>query len=277
MRSGNGDDPSAVPGGEGEGVSEADEFDLPELDGDDEGGGEAADDPGRDGAEDGDGDPGREEEPAPGPRRPTQSQRWRERFTRQEGELAELRRWRQEQERRQPVQQQPQQPSAADLARQEQEERNYLEQLSPAEAIAWVRNRERANFQQALNLQALQTRDLIDKASFDNQAITSAVHARYRERVEDAYLTELRNGNLRATRADVLARLVGQDALSRQGRAREGAQRQGQRRIARETVAPGSGARSGVVRTGAGGGRRQQDQDAADEALLRQIGAADLF
>ena len=206
-----------------------------------------------------------EDEPAPvaaetrQQRRKGEAQRYRERLERTERELAELKA-------------RAQQPAApafdpAAQARAEQEFLASLDMMSPAEAIRAIDQRRTAQFQQAIVAQQNVITDRIDKQAYDAEARTSPIHQRYRERVETALRAEHAVGNFRATRADVLAYLVGQDAIQRAGRAAPAQQRRAAARVNGQRVRPVNG------RSDGGAEPRNRVDD--DERLLRGIRVED--
>lgn len=201
------------------------------------------------------------EEPAPAAATPRQgrkgeAQRYRERAERLEREVRELR------TQRQQIVAPPVDPQAA--ARAEQEFYASLEMMAPVDAIRAIDQRRTAQFQGALLQQQAQIQDRIDKQYYDAKVETSKVHERYRERVEAALQAEHAVGNFRATRADVLAYLVGQDALKRGERAAPAQRRAAAARVDGQRTRP-VGGRGDVA---AGGRRPAAGSLEADIALI---------
>lgn len=206
-------------------------------------------------------EPGEDDEPEPAAAQPRQgrrgqAERLRERLERTERDLAELRTQRQ----------QPAAPTfdPAAAARAEQEFFASLDMMSPAEAIRAVDQRRTAQFQQALLSQQAQITDRIDKQAYDAEARTSVLHQKYRQRVEDQLRQEYAAGNLRATRTDILAYFIGQDALARAGRAAPAQRRAAAARVDGQRTRP-AGARGDVA---AGGRRPAADSLEADIAFV---------
>lgn len=203
---------------------------------------------------------GEEPEPAAGePRRQGrkgEAQRYRERLERTERELAELKT-----QRAQPAPA-PVDPQAA--ARAEQEFYASLEMMAPTDAIRAIDQRRTAQFQQALLHQQSQINDRIDKQAYEAQARTSALHERYQQRVEDALRQEHAVGNFRPSREDVLAYLVGQDAIKRGSRAAAPQRRAAAARVEGQRARP-TGARGDVA---AGNRRPAAGSLEADIALV---------
>ena len=219
------------------------------------------------------GEEGGEEEP---PEQPPQS-RTRQRRAERKSEAQELR----EQNRRlidvltrQPAPQY-QQPAQVDPARQAQldrEEREMVAQKPYDEQIAYWREKDRREFQQHLMLSGLQTRDMLDRNHFQQIVREERLPARYATEVEDR-LSQARRNNMNPTREQVLNEMLGAEFRARKGREVERQRARGQRRIASQTTRP-----SGTGSTAAsGGGRRNQNQDADDEAALRGVTLGDVW
>lgn len=252
---------------------DGEELDLGEIEEGEDAGGDEAPENGADEVDAGDDDEapeGQEEdvEAPPRPRRKTEAQRWRERSERNERELEALKN--QFQGFSQARTTQPQQPDPALAARQAQERAERLAMMSPVEAAEFIAGEKEQQFRQMLMMQHLQTEDRLDKRDYDQQARTSRLHQQYRDRVEAALASERQQGNLRATREDILARLYGQDAIQRSGRAAPRQRQEAAARVARQRTQP-TGARG----DGAGGGRRgswgdpEYDERMAREALRK--------
>ena len=257
--------PDAADGGE--------ELDLGEIEESEIDVGEAGEDP--DASEDGEGagDLAETEEGAEGdvepPRRSGRqgrSERLREKNARLERELAEARGFRQAAEQFRP--QQPQQANV-EAERVAKWEADNLPMMSPQEVAAYYFQKGQQQVQQAMLVQSLQQEDRLDKRDYDQQARGSRVHAQYRDAVERELAAERQRGNLRATRDDVLHRLVGRDAVERAASAAPAQRRRAERRVASQQTRPTNARGDG----GAAGGRRgtwgdpEFDARMASEAL----------
>lgn len=145
-----------------------------------------------------------------------------------------------------------------------------LELMSPQEMVRAVYARAQNEMRQALGATQLSTQEAIDKQTYESKALTSGVHQRYRQRVEDMVAMERNRGNV-LSREVALKYLVGEDALQRSGRVLPQQRRQAAARVGAQTVRPGAGGASDVAR---GGGRR--DQASEDERLLRGLTAGEI-
>jgi hypothetical protein len=257
--------PDASDGGE--------ELDLGEIEESEIDVGEAGED--SDASEDGEGagdlaetEEGAEGDVAPPPRRgrETQAQRLRRQLAEKDRELAEARGFRQAAEQFRP--QQPQQANV-EAERVAKWEADNLPMMSPQEVAAYYFNKGQQQVQQAMLVQSLQQEDRLDKRDYDQQARGSRVHAQYRDAVERELAAERQRGNLRATRDDVLHRLVGRDAVERAASAAPAQRRRAERRVASQQTRPTNARGDG----GAAGGRRgtwgdpEFDARMASEAL----------
>jgi len=132
--------------------------------------------------------------------------------------------------------------------------------MSPAEAIRYVRDRERQNFAGALQQLRYEQADNLDRARFDDQVRSNSLAARHASEVE-ALVRDERAAGRTVSRETALAYIVGRNALAGQGAAREAARRGAQDRIRRQTTRPGN----------AGSGepppRRDNDRDAYRKRL----------
>jgi len=216
--------------------------------------------------EGGDGEEGAEEDVDPSPRRrPGRSERLREKNAQLERELAEARGFRQAAEQFR-TQQQPQQIDYAAQQRAQQERADRLSMMSVDQQIEYVANEKAQQFQQMLLMQQLHTEDQLDKRDFDREARTSRVHSQYREEVERELAAERQRGNLRASRDDILHRLVGRDAVKRAARAAPAQRRSAQRRVEGQQTRPTNGRGDGA----SGGRRPAPGSPEHDEMLVQQ-------
>lgn len=236
--------PDPEDGGEELDLGEIEEAEADEVD--------AGADDGEEGDAAGDGAEGQEEgdvEPPPRQGRKSQAQRWRERSERTERELAALKNqfqgFTQASQTRQP------QLDPAAQARQQEELARQLEMMSPQQVAQYYYQQGQQQIQQAMLMERLQTEDRLDRRDFEIAARSSRLHQQYRDRVEQALQTERQNGNLRASREEILHRLYGQDAIERASRAAPRQRRAAAANVARQQTRPG-GARG----DGAAGGRR---------------------
>jgi hypothetical protein len=208
-------------------------------------------------------------EPPPRQGRKSQAQRWRERAERAEREAAEGRGFQRAAE--QLRSQQPQQPNqeAERLARWEQDN---LPLMSAQEVGAYYYNKGMQQSQQQALLQQLTTEDRLDKRDFDQQARTSRVHAQYKDEVERELAAERQRGNLRASRDDILHRLVGRDAITRSERTAGTQRRAAARRVAGAQTRPTNGRGDGAAGRGKGTwGDPEFDARMAAEALRKGL------
>jgi len=264
------DDPKLPPGDGGE------ELDLGEIEDDgegedaglpDEAGDQEAADEGEGGEEGGEGDV---EPPAPRQGRKSQAQRWRERAERAEREAAESRGFRQAAEQFQRFQ--PQQQVNAEAERVAKWEVDNLPMMSAQEVAGYYYNKGLQQTQQQMLMQQLQTEDRLDKRDFDSQARTSRVHAQYKDEVERELNAERQRGNLRATRDDILHRLVGRDAIDRASRTASVQRRTAARRVAGAQARPTNGRGDGAAGRGKQSwGDPEFDARMAAEALRKGI------
>lgn len=134
----------------------------------------------------------------------------------------------------------------------------------------WARKSEE-RVQQQLLRSHLETRDLLDRNSFQQIMRDRRLPAKYAAQVENM-LIQARQQNMNPSREWLLKAVIGEEILSRKDRETERQRVRGQRRIASQTVRTGAGARSTAATPG---GRRGQNQDADDEALLRGITVGD--
>lgn len=216
--------------------------------------------------EGGDGEEGADEEVDPSPRRrPGRSERLREKNAQLERELAEARGFRQAAEQLQRFQPQQQQVNA-EAERVARWENENLPMMSAQEISAYYYNKGIQQTQQQMLMQQLQTEDRIDKRDFDQQARTSRVHSQYREEVERELNAERQRGNLRASRDDILHRLVGRDAVQRAARAAPAQRRSAQRRVEGQQTRPTNGRGDGA----SGGRRPAPGSPEHDEMLVQQ-------
>jgi hypothetical protein len=263
------DDPKLPPEG-------GEELDLGEIEDDGEGeegdaglaeeGAEAEGAADADGGEEG--GEGDVEPPAPRQGRKSQAQRWRERAERAEREAAEGRGFQRAAEQ---LRQQPQQQNqeAERVARWEQDN---LPMMSAQEVAGYYYNKGLQQTQQQMLMQQLQTEDRIDQRDFNQQARTSRVHAQYKDEVERELNAERQRGNLRATRDDILHRLVGRDAIDRASRTASVQRRTAARRVAGAQTRPTNGRGDGAAGRGKQSwGDPEFDARMAAEALRKGI------
>src|SRR5579859_149139 len=181
------------------------------------------------------------EQPVARQGRKPQAQRWRERAERTETTLQTVQRELAELRARQTA------PPPIDQERLQRERMERWSMMAPHEIVAEAMQIGRQEVQQQLQYQQLQTQDLIDRQTYDAAAQTSRVHQQYRQRVDDLLQSERARGNLGASRQNILAYLVGQDAIARAGRAAPAQRNAAGRRVvaatARPTGARGEGAR----------------------------------
>lgn len=217
---------SDIPTGPADGGEEigADEIEIEDgQDGDGEIPGEDGEGAGSEaGAEEGSGD----EVDAPPQRsgRPGRSERYRAENERLRQELAEAKGFQRAAEQFQTQARAQQGPSPAELAEQHRREQEQLSMMSPQEVAAYYYNKAQREVQQAMLYQSLQTEDRIDKQAYDISATTSKFHRDHKSEVERRLVAERNAGNLRATRATILAQIVGEEAMQR-GSADSGRQR----------------------------------------------------
>lgn len=204
-------------------------------------------------------------------RRLSQSERLRDRLERTERELAEARGFQRAAEQFRPQQQMG--PSPAELAEQQRQEAERLALMSPQEVAAHYYQKGQQEFQRALLMQQLASEDRLDKREYDGQARTSRIHQQYRDRVEAELARERNAGNLRANRDDILARLVGRDAMDRATQAaprqRQAAANRQRQQQARPTNGRGDAANNGARR--GTWGDPEFDARMAAEALRKGI------
>jgi hypothetical protein len=263
------DDPRLPPeGGEELDLGEIEEGEGEDAELHDEGGEGEALDEGGDGEEGAEGDV---EPPAPRVGRKSQAQRWRERAERLEKEAAEGRGFRQAAEQFQRFQPQQQQVNveAERLAKWEAEN---LPMMSVEQISAYHYNKGMQNVQQQMLMQGMQFEDRIDKRDFDQQARTSRVHTQYKDEVERELNAERQRGNLRATRDDILHRLVGRDAIARASSTASAQRRTAARRVAGAQARPTNGRGDGAAGRGKQSwGDPDFDARMAAEALRKGI------
>ena len=263
------DDPKLPPGDGGE------ELDLGEIEDEaegedaglpDEAGEGETPDQGGDGEEGGEGDV---EPPAPRQGRKSQAQRWRERAERAEREAAEGRGFQRAAEQLRQQQPLQQNQEAERIARWEADN---LPMMSAQEVAGYYYNKGLQQTQQQMLMQQLQTEDRIDRRDFEQQARTSRVHAQYKDEVERELNAERQRGNLRATRDDILHRLVGRDAIDRASRTASVQRRTAARRVAGAQTRPTNGRGDGAAGRGKQSwGDAEFDARMAAEALRKGI------
>lgn len=197
--------------------------------------------------------------------RKSQAQRWRERAERAERQLQDSQPpgWFQQYLQ---GQQQPRGPDPAEIARQQREEQDRLAMMSPQEVAAYYYQKGQQQIQQAMLMQSLQFEDRIDKRAYDDQARASRFHQQHGAEVERRLQAERNSGNLRATRAGILAQIVGEQAMARAAAAAPQQRRAAQRRVAGQQTRPG-GARGDSV----GRGRAAPGTPEHDDALIEEF------
>ena len=187
---------------------------------------------------------------------------------RRERQTAELRNLREENERLRRdfeafrTSQQRPGPDPAAVARAEQQEREYVQNLMPEQQTAYWRDKDRREFQQELARTRLEVATQIDKTAWDNAARVDPIRARFSAEVERLWQDELRAGRTPPGREILFTYVYGLAAL--QARSNSSGQRQqAARRVAAQQTRPG-GVRSD--------GTRQAPRPAADsyEAALER-------
>ena len=162
---------------------------------------------------------------------------------------------------------QPQyQPPPVDQARLDREEFERVSQMPFEEQSRYWARKTEERVQQQINLHGLQTRDMLDQSNFRQIMREKRLPAKYANEVE-TLLSQARQQGMNPTREMVLQTVIGREVLDRKDRETDRARQRGQRRIASQTVRPGG--RGSTAATA--GGRREQDQEAADKALLMSI------
>lgn len=218
------------------------------------------------------GEEGSEEQPEEPPRQ-THDQRRR---VRQRDELRELRETNRrllEAVTRQPAQSQfPQQPDPARQAQLDREEAERVAQMPFEEQSRYWTRKTEERLQQQMLRGNLETRDMLDRIQFQQVMRERRLPARYATEV-DNLLAQARQNGMNPTREWLLKTVIGGEVLERKERDTERQRIRGQRRIASQTTRP-SGTRSTAA---SGGGRRNQDQAADDEALLRGVSLGDVW
>lgn len=112
------------------------------------------------------------------------------------------------------------------------EQRNArLATLTPEERLTETLNYDRQQHRQEMQLLASQVTDGNDRAAFDARCTPGSIHAKWKNRVETE-LTTLRQQGMTAPRDKILAYLLGQAMLDRQGSGENRQQRrQAERRV----------------------------------------------
>lgn len=166
------------------------------------------------------------------------------------------------------------QPAADPYAAQraQEAERQYLDTLTPTEALLYVQQRGQQQFGQALQAIRVEGLDRSDKMAFESRAERSQARQQLAAEVEKTAQNLLRQGQI-ANREDIFAYLFGKEALRKAERGQSPRARQGaQRRVAAQTTRPGSG-RGDVAR----GGNRQRSQEDDDRRLLERTTVGDVI
>lgn len=177
-------------------------------------------------------------------------------------------------EGRQNLQAQPD-PRAAAEAAQREEAQFYesLRDMLPEQQAQAITRRIEQRVGMHMAQAELRGFDRFDVSQFETLRQTSPTAARLAPQVEQILQQRRQGGDYSLGRRQILAFLIGEEALNRAGRTTQQQRRSGARAVARETTRPASG-RGGTE--AAAGGRRQSQED-ADERLLRQVTAADLM
>jgi hypothetical protein len=156
-------------------------------------------------------------------------------------------------------------------AREEAAFRQSLETMLPHEAALAVAQRSEQRMNQQLVQAELRGFDRADVAEFNALRARDRAAERLAPQVEQLLAQNRAAGDLRFGRLDIFDLLRGRELRTRGPQAARQQRQNGAARVAAQTTRPAN-ARGDVAR-GAGQGR---DQDAADEALLRGIRAADV-
>ena len=224
------------------------------------------------GTEPDDTEPEPELEPEPEP----PASRASRRITRQQAELRELRETNKrllDAVTRQPAQPQyQQQPDPARQAQLDQQEAERVAQMPLEQQGRYWADKRAQEFQQRIALTELRTADMLDRNEFKQIMRERRLPARYATEVENL-LAQARQQNMNPSREDVLYRVIGREWVEKKDRETDRQRIRGQRRIASQTTRP-SGTRSTAA---SAGGRRNQNQAADDEALLRGVSLGDVW
>lgn len=190
-------------------------------------------------------------------RRESQFQRYKRELDETRRELAELKQYR-------PAQPPPTGPDPQQIARQEAEFQQYLETLTPAQAVIAVRDRMAAAYQHDAALRELRAIEREDQREFRRNAQNDRARTELMQEVERTVAGWRQIGILSLTREDAFLMLRGRQL--EQQRARKGPQqrREGAARVAAQTTRP-AGARGDV----AAGRRATGDNPEAVDARLR--------
>lgn len=202
--------------------------------------------------------------------RPGEATRWRERAAKLEAELAEARGY------QRALQERPAAPPADPYAELRAYQQRWSE-MAPADAIVEALQYGAQQNQRAMMQAQIATNDRIDKQAYDAEARTSRIHQRYAPEVERMLQSERQRGNYVVTRADILFRLAGMEAVQRASQAAPGQRRAAAARVAGQQTRPG-GARSDA---GTGGrrpapGSAQADVELIQDAINRGLNIFDL-
>jgi hypothetical protein len=138
--------------------------------------------------------------------------------------------------------------------------------MDPFQQQQYTERRLSDRFQREILMTRLQGADLLDKQAFDNLARADPVARKFKDQVESTLITERTQGR-NPSREEILDRMIGAEVRAKHARASDQQRVRGRRRIASQTTRP-SGTRSTAA---VQGGRRNQNQDADDDALLRGI------
>lgn len=204
-------------------------------------------------------------EPAARPTRAERLARFQQRRIQEQEE--ELKRWRDAALQRQPAQ--PTFTPPPDPMRQAQadrEEQERVAQLPYEEQSRYWARKEGESMRQQMLRQQLETRDMLDRSNFSQIMSAKKLPARYATEVENL-LIQARQQGMNPSRDWLLNAVIGKEVLEKQSRETERQRRNGAARIASQTTTP---ARTGSTAATAGG-RRNVNQDAEDEALLRSV------
>lgn len=154
-----------------------------------------------------------------------------------------------------------QQPDPMLQAQRDREETERVAQMPYEEQARYWARKSEERVQQQIIRGSLETRDLLDRQSFQQIMRERRLPGRYSTEVENL-LVQARQNGMNPSREWLLNAVIGQEVLAKKEREGERERIRGQRRVASQQVRPGTG-RS----TAAGGaGRRREADD--DEALL---------
>lgn len=132
--------------------------------------------------------------------------------------------------------------------------------MNPDQKLDYWRNKDRQEADRKFQALQLQVVDSSDRAVFNSKYSANPVFSKYSDRVEAA-LREVRARGGNTDRETVLKYLVGEDAMSKVGKAKTEQTNRGRENIQRQTTRPGTG-RSDQVGTQRRGGLSEREQRA---------------